>query len=77
MEKKISFLFPCLNEEQGIGICIDKALSVVHSNSLNAEIIVIDNGSTDNSASVARSRGARVVFEKERVNFEKDEDEKQ
>jgi len=46
---------PCLNEEQTIGICIQKALSFLKKNNLNGEVLVIDNGSSDNSVSIIRS----------------------
>lgn len=66
MHTKISFVLPCLNEEQGIGICLDKIHSLIQSSGLNAEIVVVDNGSTDGSAAIAGAKGARVVREEER-----------
>ncbi len=57
----VSVLLPCYNEEETIGICIAKALEVLSKNSIAGEVIVVDNGSTDRSAHVAREAGARVV----------------
>ena len=55
---KISVIIPTLNEEAAIGSVV-RAVPVdrVH------EIIVVDNGSTDNTADIAASAGARVIFE--------------
>jgi glycosyltransferase involved in cell wall biosynthesis len=63
---EVSVVMPCLNERDGIASCIDKAKSAIKSNNLSAEIIVADNGSTDNSAEIARNLGARVVIQKEK-----------
>lgn len=46
---------PCLNEERTIGVCINKALTFFERNSLKGEILVVDNGSTDNSVNIALS----------------------
>lgn len=53
-ESKISIIIPCLNEEKAIGVCLDKTLKTVSLNNLNAEIIVVDNGSTDASVSIVK-----------------------
>lgn len=58
---KVSVILPCLNEEESIAICIDKCLEVFKQQNISAEIIVVDNGSTDGSADIARSKGVRVV----------------
>lgn len=58
---EISVVIPCLNEVETLGICIDKAWSGIKEAGLNGEVIVADNGSTDGSADLALSSGARVV----------------
>ena len=58
----LTFVFPCLNESRTIALCIDavrKSLEV--DPSLKYEIVVADNGSTDDSRQIATDRGARVV----------------
>lgn len=55
---------PCLNEARTIGACIEEAKGFIKSAGLNAEIIVVDNNSTDDSAKIAKEMGARVIFEK-------------
>jgi glycosyltransferase involved in cell wall biosynthesis len=58
---KISVVIPALNEEQAIGGVVQAIPSeLVH------EIIVADNGSTDNTAERAVAAGARVVHEHRR-----------
>jgi glycosyltransferase involved in cell wall biosynthesis len=59
----VSVVMPCLNEEDAIAACIDGALSSVAAMGLSGEVVVVDNGSTDNSVAVARATGARVVHE--------------
>lgn len=65
LDKKIEFtiLMPCLNEERTIGKCIKRAKEFIEINDLRAEILVVDNGSDDNSALEAEKNGARVVIE--------------
>jgi glycosyltransferase involved in cell wall biosynthesis len=54
---------PCLNEEETLGICIEKAQKTIHDLGLDAEIVVADNGSTDRSIEIAEKLGARVVHQ--------------
>lgn len=58
---EVSLVMPCLNEEKTIGICIKKAFDAFKTEGIDGEVIVIDNGSTDNSASIAESMGAKVI----------------
>ena len=62
---EISILLPCLNEEDSIGLCLNNITDVISKNSLSAEVIVIDNGSTDSSHKIAESKDVRVVNEAE------------
>lgn len=58
---KISLIIPALNEEESLS----GVLASVPPGAVN-EIIVVDNGSTDNTATVARRAGARLVTEPRR-----------
>jgi len=58
MNSRVSVIIPAFNEESSIGLVLD----ALPKESLN-EIIVVDNGSTDATARVARDSGARVVRE--------------
>lgn len=60
---EVSVVMPCLNEERGVEICINKIKEVFAKEGSSYEIIVADNGSTDGSIEVARRAGARVVTE--------------
>lgn len=57
---KISVVIPCYNEEKTIA----KVVGDFRRELPEAEIIVIDNNSTDNSVDLAREAGAKVLFEK-------------
>ena len=59
-EAKVAVIIPALNEERGIRKVISAIPNWVD------DLIVVDNGSTDSTAEVARSEGARVVFEPRR-----------
>ena len=62
----ISVVIPCLDEAQGVGKCVDKALRALREMRVPGEVIVVDNGSTDASAEIAARAGARVVHERRR-----------
>ncbi|MCR4605722.1 MAG: glycosyltransferase family 2 protein [Eubacterium sp.] len=66
MEKnslELSIVMPCLNEEKTVGHCIDEAKKFIEKKEINAEIIVVDNGSTDDSEKEAAKHGAKVIRE--------------
>jgi len=58
---ELSVILPCLNEERTIVQCINKIKEVLEKNQIQGEIIVADNNSTDNSASLAESAGAKLI----------------
>jgi len=57
----VSIVIPCLNEENSIGIVVEKAKRAIEMMGVSGEVIVADNGSTDRSVEIALSKGARVV----------------
>ncbi len=59
----ISIVMPCLDEEKTVGICVDEAWEFIQKNHLPGEVIVVDNGSKDDSAAVAKAHGAIVIKE--------------
>jgi glycosyltransferase involved in cell wall biosynthesis len=54
---KISVVIPCYNEEEGVRYVMERLPDCVD------EVVVVDNNSTDRTAEVAASLGARVVSE--------------
>ena len=69
--KTISVVIPALNEEDAIAQVIadipkNVCLPDGHTGAIVQEIIVVDNGSTDTTAAIAKRSGARVVDEPRR-----------
>ena len=62
----VSVVMPCLNEAEGVGLCVDKALRAMKRMGVRGEVVVVDNGSTDGSAEIAARAGARVIHERRR-----------
>ncbi len=58
---ELSVVMPCLNEADTLETCVSKAFSAFESGGIAGEVIVADNGSTDDSREIARRLGARVV----------------
>lgn len=66
MSLVIKAIIPALNEEESLPLVIETLLSSSNQEWKLSEVIVVDNGSTDATAEVARTAGARVVSEKEK-----------
>ncbi len=63
---KISIIVPAFNEERLLGASLARmksAAGVFARHGWDFELIVCDNNSTDRTAEIARTAGARVVFE--------------
>lgn len=55
--EKVSVVIPALNEGPAIGAVLD----AVRALAIDAEIVVVDDGSTDDTGAVAAAHGAKVV----------------
>jgi len=62
-EIEVSIVMPCLNEAESLPYCLSKAFSFLKTNNLNGEVIVADNGSTDESANIALKHNAILAAE--------------
>jgi glycosyltransferase involved in cell wall biosynthesis len=62
----VSVVIPCLNEAENIESCVTAALEAIVRMGVHGEVVVADNNSEDDSASLAERAGARVVVEPRR-----------
>ena len=58
---ELTILMPCLNEAETLAACIARARAFLRSTGIAGEVLVADNGSTDDSQAIARAHGARIV----------------
>jgi glycosyltransferase involved in cell wall biosynthesis len=58
---ELTFVVPAYNEERALGATLDAVHAAVARLGETCEVIVVDDASTDRTAEIARTRGARVV----------------
>lgn len=58
---ELSVVMPCLNEADTVGICVEKAVRAMREAGINGEVVLADNGSTDDSKQIAETLGARSI----------------
>jgi glycosyltransferase involved in cell wall biosynthesis len=63
---KVSVVIPCLNEAESIERVVALARDTLEDSGIHGEVVVADNGSIDEGATLARGAGARVVHEARR-----------
>ena len=59
----LTILILCRDEERSIAHCVGEAREFLHRRAIDGEVVVLDNGSRDGSATLAEAAGARVVVE--------------
>ena len=57
MKSLISIIIPCKNGEK----YIEETILAIKKQNMNTEIIVIDDGSIDNTANIAEILGSKVI----------------
>ncbi|MBP3684869.1 MAG: glycosyltransferase family 2 protein [Oscillospiraceae bacterium] len=62
----LTILMPCRNEAATVAISIREAAAFLEKSKIRGEILVVDNGSTDDSAAIAERCGARVITQPEK-----------
>ena len=58
---ELSVVLPCLNEAQTLGYCIETIQQTLKLYEIKGEIVLADNGSTDQSIEIAKQYGVRIV----------------
>ena len=69
MKKEISLIAPFFNEEDVISNSIEEFISVLESNFDDYEIVLVDDGSSDNSANIVR----KYVTQNKKINLVQNE----
>ena len=59
MPSKYSVVIPAYNEGARLAASLEKVLAYVHSHSWNAEVVVVDDGSRDQTAQIVRDFAAK------------------
>lgn len=62
----LAFVIPAYNEEALIGPCIESVLKEVRRSGVAAEIVVVNNNSSDNTGEIARSYEGVIVVDEEK-----------
>ena len=63
----LTILLPCLNEEKTLDETIKEIKIELKKFNIKSEILVVDNGSCDNSIKIARENKVRIVRENLRL----------
>ena len=61
-KKQIDIIIPCLNESRYLPKTLAAIKNIAKKSNLQANIIVVDNGSTDNSRKIAKDFGIKVMM---------------
>jgi glycosyltransferase involved in cell wall biosynthesis len=56
---RVSAVMPRLNEDRTVGVCIEKAFAALRGMGINDEVVVVDNGSSDQSVERATALGIK------------------
>ena len=65
----LSVVIPAFNEEGAVREGIEKVLKVLKDNNIAGEVVIVDDGSTDNTLAEARATGARIIHYPDNVGY--------
>lgn len=65
----VSIIIPAYNEEKGIKSVIQKIKEVSIHSKIPTEIVVVDDGSTDQTVSIARREGVKVITHPQNAGY--------
>ena len=57
---ELSIVIPACNEEERIGRTLDSIAAFLAERSLHCEVIVVDDGSTDDTGAIVEARAGRL-----------------
>ena len=68
---EVSVVMPCLNEQEAVGICVRKAKKALDDLGIQGEIIVVDNGSKDDSAEMLKKvRSSEFIVHSQNIKLD-------
>jgi len=59
--RRVSFVVPAYDEERRLGMTLDRLIDFLSRQPYDSELIVVDDGSRDGTAAIARAAAARAV----------------
>ena len=59
----LSVVIPCLIEDETIELCINKAKNSFKKLNIVGEVVVVDNGSTDNSVKICKKNKVTLIVQ--------------
>ncbi|MBW3015143.1 glycosyltransferase family 2 protein [Candidatus Woesearchaeota archaeon] len=65
----LSIVLPALNEERAIGKTLDRINRMLELSKIDAEVIVVNDGSKDRTAEIAKNKGAKVISHKRNLGY--------
>src|SRR5208283_3820594 len=69
MPNSVTIIIPVNNEEQSIGSVIDEIQQVLKKENLTIPIMVVDDGSTDKTSDIAKSKNVQVFRHEENRGY--------
>src|SRR5207247_7283180 len=63
---KLSFIIPAYNEEKYLGKCLDSILLEIERSKVNAEVIAVNNASTDHTRDIAAAYSSIKIVDEPR-----------